>query len=64
VSGAPCAEKGFADLIVKILDGYGLDKDGPLRGLEPPAAGAPIVTGDYGALIEDPESSDRVIGIL
>ena len=61
--GSP-ATAAFADLIAKNLSVYILGRDAALRGLEPPAAGASIATGDYDALIEVLESSDRVIGIL
>lgn len=63
VPGSPAAAV-LADLIAKNLHVHILGRDAALRGLEPPAAGVPIATGDYDALIELLESSDRVIGLL
>lgn len=61
--GSPAAE-ALSDLIAKNLCVYSLGRDAALRGLGPPAAGAPIAVGDYDALIDVLESSDRVIGVL
>lgn len=64
VPGSPAAAV-LADLIAKNLHVHILGCDAALRGLAAfPAAGAPIAAGDYDALIELLESSDRVIGLL
>lgn len=56
--------EALAGLIARSLSVYSLGRDAALRGLEPPVAGASIAIGDYDALIEVLEASDRVIGVL